>query len=244
MKRRILVIFLLINFLFRASSHAGSYVTSQILDSYVLGAGFQIYDRPVIQTEVGHIFENGFGLSVWGSLPASLNDVGANAGTEVDLNVWYSFNPVTVGAAYYCMSPGTFSSIGNDIFQVNAEVSKKVLIGNGIFLTPCFRAEYNFPADDDHCSETTGLYLIPSISLAYELNDQVRISLKNKAECDMGGYGADKALIMILAPNFSFKISETLSANVGVNIYLPAIKTDDDIRKNLYVPYLGVSYSF
>ncbi|MFZ2193708.1 MAG: hypothetical protein WAV31_05680 [Candidatus Moraniibacteriota bacterium] len=222
---------------------SGEYLVVDGLGSYVLGSGFEVYDKPVIQMEAGKNFENGLGGSVWASLPTNFNNVGDNAATEVDLSVWYSKNFWTIGGAYYLMSPGTLTSTNNDVLQVNAEVSKAFSLGI-ITAIPGFRVEYNFPVDDVHNSQTTGLYLIPMVDLACNITDKLKVNMKTKLDVDMGGYGAEKALIIKVAPRMTYQLSEKLSANVGIDMYFPTFMDDTDYREDLYVTHAGISCAF
>lgn len=226
-----------------AVSASGEYFVVDGLGSYVLGSGFEVYEHPVYQMEAGKNFENGFGASIWASLPTNLNNVGDNAATEVDLSAWYSKDFWTIGGAYYLMSPGTLSSTKNDIFQVNAEISKAFSLGI-ITATPGFKIEYNFPVDDVHSSKTTGLYLIPMIGLSCKVTDRLEINLKTKFDADLGGYGAEKALIIKVTPRVTYQISEKLSVNAGIDMYFPAFMNNKDCREKLYVPRAGTSYAF
>src|SRR5512136_1490268 len=81
------------------------YAAVNWLGSYVFSSGFEADPHPVFQPEAGIVFDNGFDISVWASMPASMNHVGGNNATEIDLCLGYSVGPFRIGAEYYFMSP-------------------------------------------------------------------------------------------------------------------------------------------
>ncbi len=211
--------------------------------SYILNSGFSTYNKPVVQTFLSREFENGFGISLFNSLPASAQYVGDNTATEGDLNGWYRHGFARFGLAYIFMFPDKDTFYKNDVWQINAEISKEFQMSE-LKVTPGFRMEYDLPVDGTYNRQTTGIYLIPRINLASQLNDKLSFNLMTKFEIDAGGYGADKALIIFTAPKFSYAITKNLTTNVGINMYFPTIKSERDIRKNQYVTDIGISYAF
>ncbi len=221
----------------------GSYAKIDWLGSYVFGNGFQAYENPVFQAEIGHEFKNGFGGSIWGSLPAGLQSIGDNAATEVDVCAWYHYGLATLGISYFSIFPDNGDFHKNDVWQLNGDISKDFNFGS-IVVTPGFRAEYNMPVDGTYSQETTGLYLIPRINFSAKLSERWQANVMTKFEGDLGGYGAQKALVILVAPGLTWKISDTLTANASVSMYFPSLAKSSDSRENELVPRIGISKSF
>ncbi|HCU70811.1 MAG TPA: hypothetical protein DIC35_03615 [Candidatus Moranbacteria bacterium] len=221
----------------------GSYFSSDWRESYVLGSGFEKYKNPVIQTCVGHAFGNGLEFSLWNSLPASFDGIGDNAATEIDLNALYHLGFITLGGSYFSLFPDKNEFYKNDVLQVNFEISNSFQMGQ-FSITPGLRIEYDFPVNGQYDKRNTGLYVIPKIDLDYALSDQWKASLNTQFEADLGGYGAQKALIIDICPKITYQINQNTSLNAGIDIYLATIKSDSDVRQDEYVPRVGISYAF
>jgi hypothetical protein len=247
MKKMLLIVLVLcVNFVGVSQLHAAeSYATMDWVSQYVIGSGFVNYNHPALQVEVGSEFKNGLGGSVWGSVPASLYGIGNNMGTEVDLNLWYHVNKhLTVGAAYFFLSPDLWGK-ENDVIQANAEVDGSLILFGDFSVKPGFRVEYDAPADGGPYNKfTTGLYLIPMVGLNYKVNSNLNVSMNTRFTADLGGYGAEKSLIAKFSPRVTYQASKNLSVNAGMDIYIPTFKTNDEVRTNLYVSRVGVSYAF
>ena len=239
----ILLVTMVILLMPQKTKASDSYATIDWRGAYVIGSGFETYKHPVIQTCIGHAFDNDFEFSFWNSLPASFDDISGNAGTEVDLNLQYHLGPLTVGAAYFFMFPDKNEFYENDVLQLNAEISKTFLFGNAI-ATPGFRIEYDFPTDGHFDNQNTGLYLIPKIDLAYSLNDKWKVGINTQFEVDLGGYCADKALVIDIAPKVTYQITKDISLNVGIDNYLTVVKSNEDPRQCLHIPRMGISFLF
>lgn len=221
----------------------GSYVKVEWLGSYVCGNGFQAYENPVWQSEIGHEFKNGFGFSIWNSLPASLQNIGDNAGTEVDVNAWYDLGPLILGVSYFSVFPDSKAFYKNDVWQLNADGNKDFDF-DGIVVTPGLRVELNLPVDGAYNRQNTGFYLIPRLNLSAKLNEQWQANIMTKFEVDFGGYGAEKALIVLISPGLTWKISKTVTVDVGVNMYFPTFEKNGDPRENEFIPRVGIFKSF
>ena len=220
----------------------GSFADVSLLGSHVNGAGFKLYDKPLTQSRIGHEFENGIGGSVWGSLP--FESIGKNQGTETDLRMWWHDGAIILGVGYFFISPDGKRFYDNDVWQINADVSKDIKLNEIFTISPGLRAEYDMPVKGRYSSQTTGLYLFYRNILTAKLDKSWQASLAVTFEGDLGGYGAQKALITMASPGFSYKVNQNLSVNAGIDMYFPVTWQTGDPRGNFYVPKVGISYKW
>jgi hypothetical protein len=240
MRRMMVVILLACMMPGSAFAQDKPYAAVNWLGSYVISSGSEANPHPVFQPEAGIVFDNGFDMSVWASLPASMNHVDENKATEIDLFLGYTLGPFRIGAEYDFLAPT--DDLHNDSFEVNAQIGNGFDFGR-LTVSPVFRIDYHMPVSGPHNRNTTGLYLFPSIGFSYRA-DAWTFSIGNKFIGDLGGYGADKALIAKITPNVGYQLAKGLSANAGVDMYFPIAKSGRDPRREHYIPKIGVTFSF
>jgi hypothetical protein len=121
-------------------------VNSSFRSKYLFSSGANLYDKPVVQSEVFVSLVNGIFLDVWNSVPVCLHELGDNYATEIFTTVGWMGNikeyTIQAGLSYEDIHH-TLHFEASDYIILSSEVLREFKKGK-MSVSPFARTEVNF----------------------------------------------------------------------------------------------------
>jgi hypothetical protein len=219
-------------------------ITSNIRSKYIFSTAANLYNDPVVQTELFTLTKSGAFFDVWNSLPLDIKTAGDNFGTELYVSAGWlgkvgDYNLVI--AAGYEDLYRTLSPEGSDFLIFSTEVSRDFAPSTNLTLTPFGKIEFNFTPD----GSTMGTPLTRvGLRYSYKLHECVSLAGKTQVVHDPGLLGADMAFVGNVDAALLWKLGKHAVIELPYIRYVSPINRVNDGRKGDIVYGCGLSYVF
>jgi hypothetical protein len=211
---------------------------------YIFSNGANIYDKPVIQSDLFLLSECGFMADFWYSMPADADKVGENYATEMELIVGWAGKvkeyDLTLGVGYYDLYPA-FSFGKTDYLLLPLEVSREFKVVPSLKVSPFLRAESYFRLDGYQPGITQ-----PRTGLRYkwDVNSILSVAGRAMAVYDPGIIGGDEVLIGNFESTLLWKFGDHLTVEFPFVKFVEPLTRVSDGRKSEVVWGFGATYRF
>lgn len=218
-------------------------LTSNYRSKYVFSTAANLYDKPVIQTDLFLQTKCGMFLDIWNSVPVDLRKIGENYGTELYATVGWmgkveTFN-LFLGVGYEDLYH-TLSPEGTDFLIFSAELSRDFTTSH-LTLTPFGKIEINFTLDG-----TTMAVPLSRIGLrySYKLSDHLSVGGRMMVVYDPGLVGGDKAFVGNADTALFWKLGKSAALELPFVRYVSPLNRVHDGRKGDMVYGMGLAFNF
>lgn len=243
--RKIWVVLVLVASLMPASALADS-LSVNVKDKYVIGKGINVYDGPVVQTDLFVNLPHGLYADIWWSVSADNSDVNGDFGDEVDYTLGWSGEAygLTLDANFsYFDLVKLFSTNGGDALNPNIDVSKSFSVGNHT-LTPYVRTEIYVPIEWS-ADAKSGVHLFWGVKHQWRLTDRIAVNQKLAAFYDTGTFVAsDSGILGHYDIGIGWKVRDNFTINAPTLKVIFPISSLNDGRTTEHILGGGVTLTF
>ena len=221
-------------------------LTSRVWSKYVVSAGLNLHNKPVLQTDLYVQHSSGLYCDIWWSVGLDGTSPNSDFGDEIDYTCGWTGKAgglvLNFGVAYFDVHR-LFGRPADDVVQIFGEVNHTFPVGVHS-VTPFLRFEYSMvpPGSASDLKPTIEAHV--GATFAINLNEKIALAIRPAFMYNSGGLVGDPISLFHPAVSFQVKLSGKVTLEViNLKFPVPLTHTSDD-RKFAFVGGIGIVVTF